>query len=382
MASVMLYLGKLKGLEVLSTGEPKYARKPNDSRVRPVDWDFGLELREGMADKSGEENLVNLKPDDRFNLKTFANQRIGILIEGETGVGKTRLARLIHEWSGRDKDRFREQNCAAFHGVELNMAKSEWFGHKKGAYTGGNFDRAGIFMEADGGTVFLDEVGELVPAMQSLLLKILEDKIICPLGGKKEDEKKVDVQIIAATNRDLIREVRAGRFRSDLYYRLSEYPVSLDTLRELSLPIREKLVKDLAIEVIKERNPPGRDLSTAALKLMAAHSWPGNFRQMKQSLVRLLLTSRGPVVDEDRVRAELGRPTPETLLQSGERESAPWDGLPLREAVDIFRYQKVQAALNEHNTKTNAAKSLGISVQTLNDYLEAIESKEPSKNGS
>ena len=368
MASVMLYLGRVMGLEVLSVIEAKYAAGPED-RVRPVDWDFGPELRRVTSDKEpgdGFDDFINLKKDYLIKLKILAPQECGILIEGETGVGKTRLAQYIHKWSGRS-GKFVDINCADYSGVDLNSVKSGLLGHTKGAFTGADKDHIGAFLVADGGTLFLDEVGELAPAVQSFLLKTIEEKIIRRLGENKT--QKVDVKIITATNRDLIKDVRAGKFRADLYYRLSDFPVTMSPLRELSRPAREKFIERLMGEMIRKKNLTEVSLSQAALNLMAAHGWPGNIRQLKQSLARLLLMPSGPEITEDEVKDELGRPSPENLPPAG--ELAPWEGRPLNEAVDIFRYQKVQAALARHGgKKSEAANFLGVSLQTLNNYLK------------
>ncbi|MEM6672023.1 MAG: sigma 54-interacting transcriptional regulator, partial [Planctomycetota bacterium] len=212
-------------------------------------------------------------------IERVAPSDVPVLIQGETGTGKELVARAIHDNSSRRDERMLAENCAA---VPENLLESELFGHKKGAFTGAVEDRPGHFVAADGGTVFLDEIGDMPLPMQAKLLRVLQDGEVRPVGANKT--RKVDVRIVAATHRDLPEAVRAGEFREDLLFRLNVITIHLPPLRERGDDVREiaqGLLPRIADEV-------GRDvtLSAEALDVLAAWSWPGNVRELENELRR------------------------------------------------------------------------------------------------
>ncbi|MGA7207503.1 MAG: sigma-54 dependent transcriptional regulator, partial [Pseudolabrys sp.] len=212
---------------------------------------------------------------------------ISVLLEGESGVGKELIARAIHGSGTRRAKPFVAVNCGA---MPETLVESILFGHEKGAFTGATERHAGKFVEADGGTLFLDEVGELPPPAQVKLLRALQEGAVEPVGGRKV--VKLDVRIISATNRNLIADVKAGRFREDLFYRLHVFPLSVPPLRT-----RREDVPDLARHFLTrfaaEEGKRVRGISREALSLLAAANWPGNVRQLENAMFRAVVLAEG-----------------------------------------------------------------------------------------
>ncbi len=212
---------------------------------------------------------------------------IPVLIEGESGVGKELIARAIHGSGARRAKPFVAVNCGA---MPENLVESILFGHEKGAFTGATEKHTGKFIEADGGTLFLDEVGELPPAAQVKLLRALQEGEVEPVGGRKN--VKVDVRIVSATNRDLIADVKAGRFREDLFYRLHVFPVSVPPLRKRSDDI-PALARHFLARIAAEEGKHVRTFSTEAMALLANFKWPGNVRQLENAIFRAVVLADG-----------------------------------------------------------------------------------------
>ena len=278
-----------------------------------------------------------------------------VLVLGETGTGKELVARSIHEASPRRSRRFAAVNCGALADALLD---SELFGHVRGAFTGATEDKRGLFEHADGGTLFLDEVGEVSPALQVKLLRVLQEGEVLPVGSSAP--RKVDVRVVAATNRDLPVEVAAGRFRQDLYYRIHVFPIRLPPLRERGRDI------DLLVEAFLRqlegklgRAIPG--VSEGAMARLRAHPWPGNIRELQNELERAVILARNdePLQESalsDRMRANVAPPS---------RVS------DLRETMDRLEQQVVVRALEENDwNRTKTAKVLGISRQALQVKLQ------------
>jgi len=212
---------------------------------------------------------------------------IPVLIEGESGVGKELIARAIHGSGSRRAKPFVAVNCGA---MPENLVESILFGHEKGAFTGATDKHAGKFIEADGGTLFLDEVGELPLAAQVKLLRALQEGEVEPVGGR--GSVKVDVRIISATNRDLIADVKAGRFREDLFYRLHVFPISVPPLRQRTEDI-PALARHFLARIAAEEGKRVRGIDAEALALLAAHRWPGNVRQLENAIFRAVVLTDG-----------------------------------------------------------------------------------------
>jgi two-component system nitrogen regulation response regulator NtrX len=235
-----------------------------------------------------------------------------VLILGESGVGKELVARAIHRNSLRARERFVQVNCAA---IPEELIESELFGHEKGSFTGATEKQIGKFEQADRGTIFLDEVGDMSPKTQAKVLRVLQEGEVERLGSSRT--MKVDVRVIAATNKDLEEEIDAGRFREDLYFRLSVIPVHVPPLRERpeDIPL---LVKHFTELFNRESNFKPRRFSAAALEHLQQQRWRGNIRELRNTVERLLIMSRGDVVDaadlKDLVRSSEPRPVP--VMQS------------------------------------------------------------------
>jgi transcriptional regulator with GAF, ATPase, and Fis domain len=215
-----------------------------------------------------------------------------VLIQGESGTGKERIADCIHNLSPRKGKPFVKINCAT---LPANLIESELFGHEKGSFTGAIAKRIGKFDQANGGTIFLDEIGEMPLDLQVKLLRVLQEKEIEPIGGRSP--VKIDVRVIAATNRNLEKEVGEGRFRLDLYYRLNVFPITVPSLRE-----RIEDVPALAQHFVDIYNRKSgkkiTGLSDKVLKLMSTHTWPGNIRELENVIERSVLLAKGTVIDE------------------------------------------------------------------------------------
>ena len=211
-----------------------------------------------------------------------AHSRATVLVQGETGTGKELVARLVHARGPRRKSTYVAINCAAF---PETLLESELFGHRKGAFTGADRDRPGHFELAHRGTLFLDEIGETSPALQAKLLRVLQEREVLPVGGNRP--RPVDVRVIAATNRDLGEETRAGRFREDLFYRLAVFPITLPSLRERPGDILE-LADHFLHKHGQREQKPGCQLSAAARRLLLSHAWPGNVRELENEIQRAL----------------------------------------------------------------------------------------------
>jgi two-component system nitrogen regulation response regulator NtrX len=222
-----------------------------------------------------------------------------VLITGQNGTGKELVARAIHALSPRAAGPFVEVNCAA---IPSELIESELFGHVKGSFTGAFADRAGKFELADGGTLFLDEIGDMSLSAQAKVLRALQEGVISRVGSGKT--LTVDVRVIAATNKHLEAEIRAGRFREDLLYRVNVVPIEVPPLRERRGDIPQ-LVTHFAAELTRGGLPP-KEIEPAAVQRLTAHDWPGNIRELKNGVERLLILAAGDTVTEADVQRLVG----------------------------------------------------------------------------
>lgn len=276
-----------------------------------------------------------------------------VLIEGETGTGKELLARAIHYNGPRRERRFLAQNCAA---LSETLLESELFGHRKGAFTGATSDKKGLFELADGGTVFLDEVGDMSVTMQAKILRVLQEGEVRRVGAT--ESRKVDFRLIAATNKDLDAEVRAGRFRQDLYFRLRVFPIHVPPLRDRreDIPALTQYILD---RVVRELGKGIAGVNAAALDLLVVYPFPGNVRELQNELERAsnLVEPSGwitPDLLSDRIR----RPSPAAEPELQARG--------LKDAVEAVEKRLIQEALARHRGNvTEASRALAISRQWL-----------------
>jgi DNA-binding NtrC family response regulator len=279
-----------------------------------------------------------------------------VTILGESGTGKELVARALHSCSPRAEQPFIPVNCAA---LSPSLMESELFGHEKGAFTGADSKRKGAFEEADGGTLFLDEVGELPLELQAKLLRVLENGEVKPVGSNRPFH--VDVRVVAATNRDLALWARNGRFREDLYYRLSVMPLVLPPLRN-----RRRDIRPLAEHFVRAYVPqgPAPRFTAAALARLQHHSWPGNIRELRNVVCRALLVRQGPQLDACDItfEQEFHRP-PE---DAGPPPLELPEGVTLDEMMQRLERQLIETTLRRcHYRRDLAAKELGLARSSL-----------------
>jgi Nif-specific regulatory protein len=279
--------------------------------------------------------------------------QVTVLINGETGTGKEVVARAIHLNGPRKDENFIAVNCGA---VPESLLESELFGYKKGAFTGANEDRVGLFEAADKGTLFLDEVGEMPASLQVKLLRVLQDSHIRRVGDPVT--RKVDIRLIAATNRDLRAEVDAGRFRQDLFYRLNVVPITLPPLRERGDDILLLAQHFLDASAKRQRKEiPG--LTPDAREILMRHPWPGNVRELENAMERAIALS-----DE-------GVPLEPHLFGLGASVARRWDGQhTLRETMEAVEAETIREALRHcESNVSRAARALGVSRQHLHNRM-------------
>jgi len=296
------------------------------------------ELKIQLASSSALGWLVGPSPESQIvaeHVKQVAKSMLTVLIEGETGTGKELVARAIHEMSDRRKNPFIALDCGA---IPDTLIESELFGHEKGAFTGADRRREGHFQLADGGTLFLDEVANLPFAIQATLLRVLQQREVQPLGGTVL--VAVNVRIIAASNVPLQAEVRAGRFRPDLYYRLNEFIIPLPPLRgrrDDVLPLANRFLAEASMEFGR----PVRAISEEATELLLRYPWPGNVRELRNVIRRaVLLTS--DVVRPEHLAGVCADSSP---ASSPSAQGAPPSGLSLKEIADIAAQQVERQAI-------------------------------------
>ena len=272
------------------------------------------------------------------------------LITGETGTGKEDVARALHQNSRRANGPFVAVNSGAIPG---ELIESELFGHEKGAFTGAVSRRRGLFETADGGTLLIDEIGELPLNLQPVFLRSLQEGQVTPVGSS--NPKAVDVRFIAATNRDLAEEVGAGRFRSDLFYRLEVVPISLPPLRDRAEDIPE-LIRHAALEFNERHGLEIAGLTGECLAALKAHAWPGNVRQLFNVLERMMVLAEAPVLDEDDL--------PSSIRQAGTSGpprvsiDIPDDGLDFYAETERFQRAILEQVLDRVSWNKNRAASL------------------------
>ena len=291
-----------------------------------------------------------------------ARSRATVLIQGESGTGKELVARAIHYHSDRVGRPFVAINCKAF---ASGVLESELFGHEKGAFTGASAARPGVFERADGGTLFLDEIGEIDLDFQAKLLRALQEREVSRVGGARP--RAVDARVVAATNRDLRREVEEGRFREDLYFRLAVIPIRLPPLRD-----RPEDVVPLARHFLARWNAEvGRDLrgwTPEVERWMVQHRWPGNVRELENTLERAVVLARGDEITLDDLLIDVAPPDPNRRAASSLD-----DGLGLHDFLDQVAAERIRAALAESGGKrVEAAERLGVERTTLYRLMKKL----------
>jgi DNA-binding NtrC family response regulator len=313
----------------------------NDDERSPLKPSFEI------VGKSGRIRKVH----DLVNVVAPTNSTV--LITGETGTGKELVAREIQRLSKRADKPFVRLNCAA---LPDGLIESELFGHEKGAFTGALRKKTGKFELADSGTMLLDEIGEIGTQMQAKVLRVLQEKEFEKVGGDRI--QKADVRIIATTNKDLKAEMDASRFREDLYYRLSVFPIDLPALRE-----RKEDIPELVTHFIEKYRPvaPNRiyGIEDGALEMLMAHDWPGNVRELENCIERALIIGKGPLITKDEIVP------PASVARRGPMNLDP--GVSLREMEKVLVLKTLESV---GWNRTMAARKLGITTRTLRNKLK------------
>ena len=350
-------------VEAMKEGAYDYLSKPLDmQRLRAVvlkALEFQAivaennELRMRLRKRSEPSPLIGISEGIRNMIRVadeVARTDVTVLIEGESGTGKELVARYIHQRSLRSGKPFISVNCAA---LPEQLLEAELFGHVKGAFTGAVANKPGRFQLADRGTLFLDEIGDLSPKGQGDLLRVLEDGGFRMVGGT--DLVRVDVRVVAATNKNLEEAVRAGTFREDLWYRLQVVPITIPPLRERPEDIPALVESFLAHFTSKHKKRP-RKLSAEAMQVCQRFPWPGNVRQLRNVMERLVLTRRGATIDVKELP---------DFIQAHEQNTMPFmvrPGMSLAEAEKMLIRQTLRHATAN---REQAAKLLGISRRSL-----------------
>jgi DNA-binding NtrC family response regulator len=370
-----------QAVDAIKAGAAAYLTKPLDPGELLVQVNKALEdkrLRQEIARLRGQlregwhyRHIIGKSPSMRQVFAVIdraAPVRTTVLISGESGTGKEMVARALHEGSPRRGGPFLALNCGA---IPENLIESTLFGHEKGAFTGADKTSRGYFQACDGGTLLLDEIGELPLAMQSKLLRVLEDSQVTPVGTTQP--QKVDVRIVAATNRDLEEEVKAGEFRQDLFFRLNIVNIPLPPLRERpdDLPVLTRYFLD---EICRSNGFEPREIDPSLLAAFAKYEWPGNVRELKNTLESLLVLSGQRTLTADDLPEKFFREREAVGTDNGEGGAEE-----SRSELNLSNVSK-QAILKAleacRGNRTEAAKQLGISRRTLHRRLNEFGLRE------
>jgi DNA-binding NtrC family response regulator len=305
------------------------------------------------------------------SIDQVAPSSASIVIVGESGTGKELVARTIHELSPRTSGPYIAINCAA---LPETLMESELFGHERGAFTGADRRREGCFELATGGTLLLDEIGEMKPELQAKLLRVLEERKVRRLGGSSEIP--VDVRVIAATNRNLEVQLREGKFREDLYYRLKVFTIQLPTLRERPEDV-PTLIEHFLQQLAPSAGKPVVGMEADCLELLKSQRWPGNVRQLRNVIERALIVTHGPMISTADLPEEIRIVIPQSVKPGSSEGPKPDNGL--HSTLDVHVGMSLSAVKRElllqtlkftRGNKANAAEILGVSLKTLYNHLK------------
>jgi len=327
-------------------------------------------LRRELRRLTGLDNIIGQSPKMRaiFDLiQTVAPQTSRVLITGESGTGKELVARAIHENSMRAQAPFITINCGAF---PETLLESELFGYMKGAFTGANENRQGLFQAAHGGTLFMDEIGNMPLPMQVKLYRVLQEGKVRPIGSTEESD--VDVRIIAATNKDFEKEIAEGRFREDLYYRLSVIPIQLPPLRERreDIPLLARHFLESFRKTMEKRI---EGISPEAMRRLESYDWPGNVRELENTMERAVALETSPEITlrvlPDRIAGYSGGGS--VAGANGVGAVFPTEGLDFEKEIAEAERRYLQGALEKtHGVRTQAADLLKISYRSFRHYAK------------
>ncbi len=363
-------------VEAMKAGADDYVPKPFDNDELRVVVARSLDrhrlerenrlLREQVQRDYGFDNLIGAGAPMRRVFETIqkvAETDLSVMIRGESGTGKELVAQALHTTSSRRSRPFVAVNCAA---INRELVESELFGHEKGAFTGADRRRIGRFEAAEGGTIFLDEIGDMAPETQAKVLRVLEERQLERVGSTQSIE--VDVRVVSATHRDLEEAIEAGLFREDLYYRLKVVEIELPPLRERieDFPaLADRFLGQVAERLDREK----KTLGPTALARLARHGWPGNVRELRNVLERAAVLAVGPVVDEEDLQLA---PESKAIVTTGPDLELPFADAK-RQTVESFERQYLSQALRENEGNVSrTATSIGMVRQSLQQKIREL----------
>jgi two-component system, NtrC family, response regulator PilR len=360
----------VKGDRLLDELRPAVQRIAENQKVKKE----AGELRRQLRRLTGFDHIIGASDKMRslFELiETIAPQSSRVLITGESGTGKELVARAIHENSSRSKAPFVTINCGAF---PETLLESELFGYMKGAFTGANENRRGLFQAADGGTLFMDEIGNMSLTMQVKLYRVLQEGKVRPLGSTEESD--VDVRVIAATNKDFSEEIAEGRFREDLYYRLSVIPIHLPPLRERpeDIPL---LVRAFLDRFSKSMNKKIDGIEPEAMRRLEVYEWPGNVRELENTIERAIALEAGSRISVDALPPKIRDHFQATVDHSASNGNGhvasilPDEGIDLEQHIQKLERSFLLAAMERSGgVRTRAAETLKMSYRSFRHYAK------------
>jgi DNA-binding NtrC family response regulator len=372
VAILTAYANSANTIEAMRLGAFDHLTKPigRDDLLRLISRMLrtcGARDRETAPPASGDDEIIGSSAATREVEKQIglvADSDATVLITGETGTGKELVARAIHRFGRRGSGPFIAVNCAA---IPADLLESELFGHMRGAFTGALAERRGAFREADKGTLFLDEIGDMDFALQAKILRALQERVVTPVGGRAV---KVDVRVLAATNKDLIASAQVGRFREDLFFRLNVLPIHLRPLRE-----RPDDIMPLAEHFVRRATTPPKRFGSGVGARLSAYPWPGNIRELRNAIERAAILSRGAFISASEfdfltVQPGLHAPTPD--FAKGDLPTA---------VARLERYMILRTLEETDGNRSEAVRRLGIHRQLLYAKAEkfGIDAGEPSE---
>ena len=375
VAMITAYGNVDAAVNALKAGAFDFVSKPVDINMLRRLVQTALRLSEGKRTEPASAGAARMLGDSpaiqelRGTITKLARSQAPVYISGESGVGKELVARLIHEQGPRASGPFVPVNCGA---IPSELMESEFFGHKKGSFTGAQADKEGLFQTANGGTLFLDEVAELPVHMQVKLLRVIQEKAVRPIGGRAE--VTVDVRILSATHKNLGKMVEANQFRQDLYYRINVIELRVPPLRERRDDI-PKLAGRVLERLAQDNGQPPAKLTPDALAALLAYAFPGNVRELENVLERAVALCENNTIKTEDLRlipAIVAHATPASIDDEGDDDADSADG-GLDSYISNLEREAIMKALQETRyNKTAAAKKLGITFRALRYKLKKL----------
>lgn len=347
---VVQVLTVMRDLTEIISIKDKLEKAEKESERYLDELNYYKQLQRGFNGLIGESNSIK---KIRELISYVAKTEATVLITGETGVGKEVIAREIHQSSNRAAAPYIKVNCAA---IPDSLLESELFGYEKGAFTGAQSkEKPGMFEMANGGTLLLDEIGEMPMNLQSKLLRVLQERELMRIGGTKSI--KIDVRVLASTNQNLTQQIKSGRFREDLYYRLNVVPIHIPPLRERleDLP----LLTHMLLEKFNQKYEKDKEICQPAMLALSAHHWPGNVRELSNVIERIIVSDNDSVISEENVLRVLGRNTDAQSTVNLDSQ------VSLKSAVEQLERELITNALAKYKSTYKAAEALGTSQPTL-----------------